>query len=73
MDVKELVGHVTPYQLRRLFLRFYPGQTTLAEQFVAAAGRLARPLSAAAVQGHFMLYKEAPERAVATVADMGAS
>ena len=64
---------MTPYQLRRLFLRFYPGQSALAERFVAAAGGLGRPLSAAAVQGHFMLYKEAPEQAVAAVSEMGVS
>ena len=64
---------MTPHQLRRLFLRFYPGRTALAERFVASAGGLGRPLSAAAVQGHFMLYKEEPERAVAAVPEMGVS
>ncbi|XP_037076196.1 mitochondrial chaperone BCS1-like [Pollicipes pollicipes] len=73
VDVKEHVGHVTPHQLRRLFLRFYPGETAPAERFVAAAGQLGRPLSAAAVQGHFMLHKMDPERAALSADRLGAS
>lgn len=71
VDVKEHVGYVSSHQLRRLFLRFYPGETALADQFSAAASAQDQRLSAAAVQGHFMMHKTDPRAAVDAVVEMG--
>ncbi|CAM9089949.1 unnamed protein product, partial [Ectocarpus fasciculatus] len=51
-DVKFEVKHASKQQMERMFLRFYPGETALAEEF---AKRLpANELSMAALQGHFL-------------------
>ncbi|EOB00197.1 Mitochondrial chaperone BCS1, partial [Anas platyrhynchos] len=71
VDLKQYVGHCSPRQLARMFLRFYPQQPpAAAERFAQRALGVCEQLSAAQVQGHFMLYKEDPEGAVENVGSM---
>lgn len=71
VDLKQYVGHCSPRQLARMFLRFYPQQPpATAERFAQRALGVCQQLSAAQVQGHFMLYKEDPEGAVENVGSM---
>ncbi|XP_053327102.1 mitochondrial chaperone BCS1 [Spea bombifrons] len=66
VDVKQYVGHCTRWQLSQMFLRFYPDQTpSSAEEFAKAALLSTDKISAAQVQGHFMMYKTDPEAAIA--------
>jgi energy-coupling factor transporter ATP-binding protein EcfA2 len=51
-DVKLEVKLASKQQIERMFLRFYPGETELARQFVARLP--ANELSMAALQGHFL-------------------
>jgi chaperone BCS1 len=51
----------------RLFLAFYPGETARAARFAASA----RPASAAALQGHFLLHRDDPAGALAAVDTLG--
>lgn len=54
-----------------MFLRFYPQQPpAAAERFAQRALGVCEQLSAAQVQGHFMLYKADPEGAVENVGSM---
>ncbi|NXS62088.1 BCS1 protein, partial [Brachypteracias leptosomus] len=68
VDLKQHVGPCSHWQLTRMFQRFYPGQPpALAERFAEQALVVSREISAAQVQGHFMLYKTDPEGAIANV------
>lgn len=58
VDVKEYIGHATPFQLKQMFRRFYPEvHSTEAEEFAKSVQNLSRPVSMAEVQGLFMFYK----------------
>ena len=52
VDVIHHIGHASPSQCRRMFLKFFPGRDDLAESFVAAAGHT--ELSMALLQSFFM-------------------
>ncbi|XP_068103207.1 mitochondrial chaperone BCS1 [Hyperolius riggenbachi] len=68
VDVKQYVGHCTRWQLAQMFLRFYPDQTlAAAEGFADAALTASDKISAAQVQGHFMLFKNDPQAAADNV------
>ena len=61
VDLKEYVGHVTHRQLVKLFLRFYPTELRAkAEAFAEAALAEGFPISAAQVQGLFLMFKHNP-------------
>ena len=65
VDVIHHVGHATPSQCRRLFLKFFPADANpahaqCADQFVAAAGHT--ELSMALLQSFFMLYRTRTQR-----------
>ncbi|TPX37985.1 hypothetical protein SmJEL517_g00404 [Synchytrium microbalum] len=64
VDVKHLVGAATPFQIRSIFLRFYGSdKVDKADIFVnALAGR---DVSMAQLQGHFVLYQDDVDQAVA--------
>ncbi|KAG0727825.1 Mitochondrial chaperone BCS1 [Chionoecetes opilio] len=61
VDLKEYIGHCTPHQLVTMYRRFYP-ETPVesAFSFSEVVRDLKVPVSAAAVQGHFMQHKEDP-------------
>lgn len=68
VDLKQYVGHCTRWQLACMFQRFYPEQSlAVAQQFAEQALEVSKQISAAQVQGHFMLYKTDPEGAIANV------
>lgn len=68
VDVKEKIGYVSPYQLEQLFMRFYPGQSAeRAAAFSRAVTSGGAEVSAAQVQGFFMLYKTDPDAMLADV------
>ena len=66
VDVKVCIDNVTASQVRKLFLRFYEGQETLADNFIqelSQNGKL-NTISAAQIQGHFVLYRDDANAAV---------
>jgi chaperone BCS1 len=65
VDVKQFIGNVSPYQIKKMFLRFYEADETMADRFVAAVGK--DELSAAQLQGHFLFYKKGPSEALENV------
>ncbi|CAG8510537.1 8122_t:CDS:2 [Acaulospora morrowiae] len=62
VDFKEHLGVASEYQIRTMFLRFYEGQTELAEKFVQRVK--GKGVSTAQLQGHFVFYKGDPEAAL---------
>jgi chaperone BCS1 len=58
VDVQQYIGRATHNQVRRMFARFYPDHPHLVERFANSAASL--ELSPAAIQGHFIQYKNAP-------------
>lgn len=68
VDLKQYVGHCTQWQLACMFQRFYPEQPPAAAQrFAEQALAVSKQISAAQVQGHFMLYKTDPEGATSNI------
>ncbi|XP_037395266.1 mitochondrial chaperone BCS1 isoform X2 [Pygocentrus nattereri] len=68
VDLKQYVGHCTHYQLTQMFRRFYPLEpATEGERFAEQALSVHKELSAAQVQGHFMLYKMDPAGSIDNV------
>lgn len=52
----------------QMFRRFYPESSELLiSQFLEAAEALGKELSPAAVQGHFLLFKNSPDLAIANI------
>ena len=70
IDVKAEVGHCTAYQLAQMFRRFYPAEPDeLGDEFARRVGSAAQngrggAVSAAQVQGYFMLYKDRAKEAL---------
>lgn len=65
VDVKQHVGHCTQWQLTQMYLRFYPEQPAAeAERFAKAALEASDHISAAQIQGHFMMHKLDPLGAI---------
>jgi len=65
VDLSVYVGLASPVQLNRMFIRFYPGYDTLAEQFTTICD--GEGLSMAELQGYLMFFKQNPEAAVANL------
>ncbi|KAF9436922.1 hypothetical protein BGZ76_002546 [Entomortierella beljakovae] len=61
VDLREYVGDATSIQIHRMFNRFYEGQTELADKFVKSLE--GQKVSTAALQGHFVHFKDRPEDA----------
>ena len=59
VDLKIYVGLATREQLRRMYLRFFPGESERSEEFANCLENV--PLSMAEVQGFFMFFKDDPE------------
>ncbi|POG67368.1 hypothetical protein GLOIN_2v1648549 [Rhizophagus irregularis DAOM 181602=DAOM 197198] len=62
IDVKELLGDASEYQIKTMFLRFYEGENKLAEEFVQKVKD--KKISMAQLQGHFVFHKNYPENSV---------
>ncbi|XP_059583513.1 mitochondrial chaperone BCS1 isoform X2 [Alligator mississippiensis] len=68
VDLKQYVGPCSRWQLTHMFQRFYPEQSwAAAERFADQALAISDQLSAAQVQGHFMLHKADPPGAITDV------
>ncbi|KAF9586686.1 hypothetical protein BGW38_009471 [Lunasporangiospora selenospora] len=65
VDLREYVGDASPSQIRKMFLRFYEGESVLADQFVKALEN--QKVSTAALQGHFVHFKDRPQDAFNSV------
>merc|ERR1711971_1031328 len=65
VDLNVYVGLASHNQLNRMFLRFFPGEEKLAEQFAVMCAD--DGLSMAELQGFFMFFKDQPEAAAANV------
>jgi len=61
------MGNASVNQIKRMFLRFYPAQEQLAEEFASYVKTTGKPISMAQLQGHFMLFKEQPQDAISHV------
>lgn len=60
VDMKEYVGHCTPYQLEHMYYRFYglSEETALqSQEFVSKITGFKKPVSPAQIQGYFMMHK----------------
>lgn len=65
VDLKQYIGYCTSFQLESMFSRFYPDASPLqASLFAKCSTDVRVPVSAAAIQGHFMVYKEDPQGAI---------
>ncbi|XP_063789968.1 mitochondrial chaperone BCS1 isoform X1 [Pseudophryne corroboree] len=68
VDVKQYIGYCTHWQLAQMFLRFYPDQPlSSAEDFANSALTSFERISAAQVQGHFMMHKNDPRVAIKNI------
>ncbi|XP_051870448.1 mitochondrial chaperone BCS1 isoform X1 [Pristis pectinata] len=71
VDFKQFVGYCSHWQLCQMFQRFYPEQpAAVAEQFADRALAVSHRISAAQVQGHFLLFKLEPLRAIENIQDI---
>ena len=64
VDVKEYFGHATAHQAKEMFLRFYGGTESRAEEFARIIESSSEPVSPAFLQGLFVSKKERPEHAL---------
>ncbi|ORX44269.1 hypothetical protein DM01DRAFT_1411362 [Hesseltinella vesiculosa] len=62
VDLKELLDNATEYQIRTMFLRFFEDRSDLLDTFVAKLR--GHPISTASLQGHFVYFKDQPNKAV---------
>ncbi|RWS11066.1 hypothetical protein B4U79_13468 [Dinothrombium tinctorium] len=63
-DRKQLLDYPSDHQLRILFTRFYPESIGLVDKFIQEAHLLKSKRSVAEIQGHFMLFKNDPKKAI---------
>lgn len=65
VDMKELVDYCSAHQLMQMFLRFYPDQPeSRADEFARLVLAMNKPVSAAQVQGFFMMHKTDPDTVI---------
>ncbi|MBN3308428.1 mitochondrial chaperone BCS1 [Amia ocellicauda] len=71
VDLKQYVGPCSHWQLTQMFQRFYPNEPVEeSEQFAELALAVSQNLSAAQVQGHFMMHKLDPRGSLKNIADI---
>ncbi len=72
VDIRVLIDNATPSQAKRLFLKFYQNQYDLAEEFEKNLRIMDpdRTVSAAQLQGHFVVYKDSASDAVKNLSDL---
>lgn len=72
VDLKALVDYCTIYQLEQMFNRFYPDEPEdAANEFSQIVSTSAKNVSAAQVQGYFMLYKDNARSAIKNAVNIG--
>ncbi|RUS71815.1 hypothetical protein EGW08_020422 [Elysia chlorotica] len=71
VDLKQVIDFASEHQLTEMFRRFYPEEPeSSAKSFSASVLSLDHPISAAQVQGFFMLHKHDPDYVIANVKDI---
>ena len=64
IDYKVYVGNATKYQVRHMFLKFYPNEEERCERFIAQLDKMKISVSTAQLQGLFVMNKDQPEGAI---------
>lgn len=73
VDLKHYIGYCTHWQLTQMFQRFYPEEpASEGERFAVCALAANSEISAAQVQGHFLLHKMDPVGSIDNVAKIKA-
>ncbi|KAL6937543.1 Complex III assembly protein translocase and chaperone [Hanseniaspora osmophila] len=67
IDYKQYIGNATPYQIEKMFMKFYPGESELCAEFVQKAEGLGLDISTAQLQGLFVFNKNDPQNALAMI------
>ncbi|KAL8588865.1 mitochondrial chaperone [Nucella lapillus] len=68
VDMKQFVNYCSHYQLTQMFLRFYPEEPeSRASEFASLVIASGKPVSAAQVQGFFMMHKTDPDAVLSSV------
>lgn len=71
VDLKQYIGYCTEWQLQQMFQRFYPNEAASeGERFAKCALAAHAEVSAAQVQGHFLLHKTDPAGSIDNVAQI---
>ncbi|AJU86111.1 BPK_HP2_G0011610.mRNA.1.CDS.1 [Saccharomyces cerevisiae] len=70
IDYKVFVGNATPYQVEKMFMKFYPGETDICKKFVNSVKELDITVSTAQLQGLFVMNKDAPHDALKMVSSL---
>lgn len=70
VDYNQHIGWADSYQAAKLFSNFFPEHAHLSERFGMAIGQYGGHVSPAAIQGHFILYKNSPQEAVDRVSNL---
>ncbi|CAI4371241.1 ADE_G0012040.mRNA.1.CDS.1 [Saccharomyces cerevisiae] len=70
IDYKVFVGNATPYQVEKMFMKFYPGETDICKKFVNSVKELDIIVSTAQLQGLFVMNKDAPHDALKMVSSL---
>ena len=60
VDFKIFIGDATPYQVGKMFMKFYPGEKDICDKFVERFRFLDAPISTAQLQGLFIMNKDKP-------------
>ncbi|KAH3671264.1 hypothetical protein OGAPHI_000487 [Ogataea philodendri] len=68
IDYKVLIDNASDYQIKRMFLRFFPDAEDKADEFLAKLKQLELPyVSTAQLQGLFVQFKESPDVALQNI------
>lgn len=67
VDFKVFIGNATPYQVEKMFMKFYPGETDTCKKFVDRFRSLVVPVSTAQLQGLFIMNKDKPLNALESI------
>lgn len=70
VDYHQHIGWADSHQASKLFSNFFPEHNHLADKFGGAIGKYGGRVSPAAIQGHFILYKNSPQEAVENVTNL---
>lgn len=69
-DVVQYIGNASEYQTYEMFLKFYPQSDQKAREFANAMRVCTGEVSMAALQGHFLRYKDDPYGAMSGIQDL---
>ena len=71
VDLIQFVGNATDTQIIKLFKKFYPDEPDSSQKkFLADVRKHNRPVSMAALQGYFMIYKHTANEALNNVEEL---